>query len=168
MQLSADTLADMPRSRFIRSLTAVFFVATLTLSGCAGAPESVERPTKEENFQEPVAAPEFYPEGSAADNLPYFHESLRQFGLGEAPVQGVPVVDHLVAAGFDKTQMQVSFDESKTNLVADNIFVSVLIGQDCLIGQIVVADRSFVAEEAPAVGPDRASCLIGTTRTIDW
>lgn len=158
----------MPRSRFSLSMVAALSVATLTLSACGGAPEPIERPTKEENLQDPVAPPEFYPEGSAADNLPYFHESLRQFGVGEAPVQGVPVVDHLVAAGFDKTKMQLSFDESKTNLVADSIFVSVLMGQDCLIGQIVTADRSFHAEEAPAIGPEQSSCLIGATRTIDW
>lgn len=168
MQLAADTLTDMPRSRISLPIAAVLAAVTLALGGCAAAPEPVDRPTKEENFQEPVAPPEFHADGTAADNLPYFYESLRQFGLGEAPVQGVPVVDHLVAEGFDKTKMQVSFDESKTNLVADNIFVSVLFGQDCLIGQIVVADRSFVAEEAPAVGPDKTMCLMGTTRTIDW
>ncbi len=167
-QLAADTLTDMPRLRFPLPIAAMLAAATLALGGCAAAPEPIERPTKEENFQEPVAPPEFHADGTAADNLPYFHETLRQFGLGELPVQGVPVVDHLVTAGFDKTKMQVSFDESKTNLVADNIFVSVLFGQDCLIGQIVVSDRSFVAEEAPAVGPDKSMCLMGTTRTIDW
>ena len=67
-------------------------------------------------------------------------------------------------AGF--TEEQVT--KVKTDLVADNIFVSVLIGQDCLIGQVVVADRSFVTEAAPAVGPDKSLCLIGTTRPIDW
>lgn len=158
----------MPASRFTLPLTALVAAAALTLTGCVAAPAQIERPSKEENFQEPAAAPELFPDGTAEDNLPYFHESLRQFGIGQAPVQGVPVVDHLAAAGFDKSAMQVSFDESKTELVADNIFVSVRFGQECLIGQIVVGDRTFVTEVAPAVGPDQSICLIGTTRPIDW
>lgn len=166
--VSVDTLAAMSASRFSLPFAAVLAVAALTLTGCVAAPQQIDRPSKEDNFQEPTAPPEFFPEGSAEENLPYFHESLRQFGIGTAPVEGQPVVDHLVAAGFAKTAMQVSFDESKTNLVADNIFVSVLIGQDCLIGQVVTGDRSFVTEVAPAVGPDKNLCLIGTTRPIDW
>lgn len=158
----------MSRSRTILPIAALLVAVTATLTGCATAPEPIDRPTRDENFQEPEAPPEFFPEGTAGDNLPFFNESLRQFGLGTAAVQGVPVVDHLVAAGFDKTKMQVSFDESKTELVADNIFVSVLFGQECLVGQIVVADRSFVSEVAPALGPEKNLCLIGTTRAIDW
>lgn len=165
---SADTLADMPRSRFTMPVAAVLATFMLALAGCAEVPEPGQRPSKEENFQEPVEQPKFFADGTAADNLPYFHESLRLFGLGESPVQGAPVVDHLVAAGFDKAAMQVSFDESKTELVADNIFVSVLLGSDCLIGQVIVADRSFVTEVVPAVGPEKNVCLIGTTRPIDW
>lgn len=158
----------MLRSRTVLSLTALCIAAAVGLTACASAPPPIERPTKEENFQAPQAPPEFFPEGTAAENLPYFHETLRQFGVGAEPVQGMPVVNALAAAGFDKTRMQVSFDESKTDLVADNIFVSVLLGQDCLIGQVVVADRSFVTEVAPAVGPEKNLCLIGTTRPIDW
>ena len=149
-------------------LTALLVAATVGLSGCVAAPEPIERPSKEENFQKPEKPPELFPEGTAEDNLPYCHETLRQFGAGAEPVQGVPVVNALAAAGFDKTKMQVSFDESKTDLVADNIFASVLLGQDCLIGQVIVADRSFVTEVAPAVGPDKNLCLIGATRPIDW
>jgi hypothetical protein len=158
----------MSRSRTLPQLTALLVAATIGLTGCVSAPEPIERPTKDENFQKPETAPKFFPDGTAAENLAYFHESLRQFGLGAEPVQGEPVVNTLAAAGFDKKKMQVSFDESKTNLVADNIFVSVVFGQDCLIGQIVVADRSFFAETAPAVGPDKNLCLIGATRPIDW
>lgn len=165
---SVDTLAAMSASRCSLPFAAVLAVAALTLTGCVAGPGQIERPSKEENFQEPAAPPEFFPDGSAEENLPYFHESLRQFAVGTEAVEGQPVVDHLAAAGFTKTAMQVSFDESKTNLVADNIFVSVLFGHDCLIGQIVTEDRSFVTEVASAVGPDKNLCLIGTTRPIDW
>jgi hypothetical protein len=139
---------------------------TIGLVGCTPAPP--ERSTYEENFQEPTATPEFAPEAAAEQNLPYFQETLRLFSVGAEPVEGVPVVNALTAAGFDRSKMQVSFDRSKTDLQADNIFVSVLFGTECLIGQIVVADRSFVAEVAPAVGPEQNICLIGVTRPIDW
>ena len=161
-----DTLAAMPRSRLLAPIALLLAASTLALAGCAPSPP--ERTSREENFREPETPPEFHPDGTAEDNLPYFNETLRQFGLSKSTVAGEPVVNTLAAAGFDKSKMQVSFDESKTNLVADNIFVSVRFGEDCLIGQVIVADRSFAAEVAPAVGPEKDICLIGTTRAIDW
>lgn len=158
----------MSRSRFSLSLASTLAITVLMLTGCSVTLKPVNRPVKEETFQAPEVPPALMADGSAADNLPFFHETLRLFALGEASVQGQVVVDSLAAAGFDKAKMQVSFDETKTNLVADNIFVSVLYGQDCLIGQVVVADRSFVTKVAPAVGPEINLCLIGNTRPIDW
>lgn len=149
------------------ALTALALTAGL-LAGCSllegPVPETAER------VEPPVpeAPPVFFPEGSAADNLPYFTEVLRAFAAGEQPVQGVPVVDAVASAGFDKAAMQVSFDESKTGLAADSIFVSVRIGADCLIGQVVAEDRGFAAEAKPALGPAQDICLIGSTRAIDW
>jgi len=138
------------------------------LSGCA----LIEGPTpatpKREQPAKPEVKPEFVPGGSAAENLPYFTEVLREYAAGEEPVQGEPVVNAVADAGFDKAGMQVSFDRTKTGLDADNIFVSVRIGGDCLIGQLVAADRSFVAQNEPAIGPNQDICLIGSTRTIDW
>ncbi|WP_336991745.1 DUF6993 domain-containing protein [Leucobacter sp. VD1] len=163
LHLSANSASARPAA----VLTAIALTAGL-LTGCSllegpvpETPERVEPPT-------PEAPPVFFPEGSAADNLPYFTEVLRTFSTGQQPVQGVPVVDALAAAGFDKAAMQVSFDESKTGLAADNIFVSVRIGAECLIGQVVAEDRSFVAEAKPAIGPAQDVCLIGSTRAIDW
>ncbi|MBO1901987.1 hypothetical protein J4H92_08500 [Leucobacter weissii] len=127
-----------------------------------------QQSAREENFREPDVPPEFFPDGSAADNLPYFSEVLRVYAVGDDPVEGRGLVDAVVESGFDRTAMQVSFDRTKTGLVADNIFVSVLIGRHCLIGQMVVEDRTFVAETAPAIGPGRDLCLIGETREIDW
>lgn len=151
-------------------LPTVAAIAALSLlfTGCATTPEQVDRPATEEGLQEPETIPEYIPDGTAADNLPYFHDTLRQFAAGESPVQGAPIVDQLAAAGFAKASMQVSFDESKTDLVADSIYVSVLIGHECLLGQVVVADRSFVTEVAPGIGPEQTVCLLGATRPIDW
>lgn len=111
---------------------------------------------------------EFFPQGSAEDNLPYFRQTLETFGAGEQPVNGVNVVDAITAAGFERANMQVSFDHSQTGLVADNIFVSVRIGHQCLIGQVVTDSREAVAVVEPAIGPGSDICLIGNTRSIDW
>lgn len=137
-------------------------------AGCA----LIEGPTPETPEREapakPEVPPEFYPDGTAEDNLPYFTEVLRSYSKGEGAIEGQPIVNAVVESGFDKKAMQVSFDLTKTSLVADNIFVSVRIGEECLIGQMVTADRSFVAEVEPAVGPKGDICLIGNTRPIDW
>lgn len=143
-------------------------VAIPLLAGCA----LIEGPTPDTPARETPAAPETPPElvpgGTADQNLPYFTEVLRSFSEGQQPVQGVPVVDALAEAGFDRSAMQVTFDQSMTGLEADSIFASVRIGADCLIGQIVTSDRSFVAQNEPAVGPNGDICLIGSTRPIDW
>lgn len=141
----------------------------LSVSGCAVLPEpETPRASREENFKEPEQVPELVVGGSAIDNLPYFHETLRLFALGSEPTQGEPIVNVLVAAGFEKGAMQVSFDESQTGLVADSMFVSVRINDQCLLGQVVTSSRDFVAETGAAVGPNRDLCLIGNTRPIDW
>ena len=64
--------------------------------------------------------------------------------------------------------MQVSFDRTKTDLVADSIFVSVRIGAECLLGQVTTGTREVSAVTEPAIGPNRDICLIGNTRAIDW
>lgn len=138
------------------------------LGGCAllegPAPDAPVRPAP----TAPATAPTLVPGGSAEENLPFFQQTLLDFAGGAAPIEGQPVVDALVGAGFDRAAMQVSFDRTQTNLVSDNIFVSVRIAESCLIGQLITADRSLVAEVAPALGPDQNICLIGTTRPIDW
>lgn len=155
--------AEKMRATAFVSLAAV----SLTLAGC----QVIEGPTpetpKRESIKKPKEAPQLVPGGTATQNLPFFQEVLRQYAASEQPIEGQPVVDALATAGFDKAAMQVSFDRSKTNLVADNIFVSVKIGEECLIGQLVTADRTAYAVTEPAIGPDKV-CLVGKTRPIDW
>ncbi|UOR02947.1 hypothetical protein MUN77_06515 [Leucobacter allii] len=157
-----------PKPRRLALSALVLGLASTTLTGCF----LLEGPTPETPTREapaaPEVAPEFVPGGTAEENLPYFTEVLRDYAAGDGAVQGQPIVDAVAGAGFDRAAMQVSFDESKTGLPADNIFVSVRIGADCLVGQIVAADRSFAAENEPALGPNGDICLIGSTRAIDW
>lgn len=154
-----------------RALPAAALAAGLALGvgGCAAADRSPE-PERPTPTQTPTSepAPEFFPAGTAEENLPYFAHVLEDFSAGAEPVEGRPVIDAVVAAGFDRAAMQVSFDRTKTDLVADSIFVSVRIGADCLLGQIGTADRVSVVVVEPAVGPEQNICLIGSTRPIDW
>ncbi|MBK0419192.1 hypothetical protein JD276_09115 [Leucobacter sp. CSA1] len=168
---SAPTLRRAPaRTRGGRAAlaAAALLAAAPLLAGCF----LLEGPTPEtpprETPAEPEVAPELVPGGSAEENLPFFTETLRAYAAGEGAIQGQPVVDAVAAAGFDRTTMQVSFDQSRTGLPADSIFVAVRIESDCLIGQLVPEDRSFTAEAMPAVGPEQNVCLIGETRPIDW
>lgn len=156
----------MPRLSL--SLTAVL-LSTVMLAGCSQPADddaskngSSAPPTTSE------AAPEFVAGGSAAENKAYFNYVLRKAIRDGLEINGVNVVNTVAAAGFDKAMMQVTFDQSRTGLRADNIFVSVRAGEQCLIGQVVTADKTVTTSVQPAVGPDRDLCLIGETRPIDW
>lgn len=155
------------RSTRAFAVVAVAFGAVI-LSGCA----LIEGPTPEAPNREVPAVPELVPTlvpgGTADENLAFFTEVIREYADGDKTIKGEPVSRAVIDAGFDKTLMQVSFDRSETGLEADNIFVSVLFGEGCLIGQIVTADRSFATESAPAVGPENNVCLIGETAAITW
>ncbi|WP_025133654.1 hypothetical protein [Leucobacter sp. PH1c] len=158
------TPGALPRRRAIAGAAIALLLPLL--AGCSllegPSPETPPRASA----PAPEIAPELVPGGTAEENLPYFTEVLRTYTAGEGPVQGAPIVQAVTDAGFDPALMQVSFDRTKTNLDADNIFVSVRAGAECLIGQVVAADRSFVAVTEPAVGPQQDICLIGTTAPI--
>lgn len=164
-------MAVMVRNRSLALLATTAALAA-GLTACVNlapepAPETPSQPTPAQPSPAPPQ-PEYLPEGSAQDNLPYFTAVLEEFSAGENSVEGQAIVDILAAAGFEKAAMQVSFDLTKTNLVADTIFVSVRIDDQCLLGQVMTGDRGIASTVEPAVGPERSLCLIGTTRTIDW
>lgn len=189
------TLADMARRtrtmppRIAHGAALVAVAGTLFLSGCVaessneggsdgvgggtgGDPQSTETPPTDTQQQPttstPPPPPEYVPDGTAADNLPYFEHLLTEYAESEgAALEGRPIVDVVIAGGFARDDMQVSFDHSKTNLPADSIYVSVRISDSCLLGQ-VVNDFSVHAIVQPAVGPEDNLCLIGETRPIDW
>lgn len=156
------------RSRRAVSALSGAAILMLALSSCAllegPTPQTPPRP----ETVKPETPAEFVPEGSAEENLPFFAQLLDDYAAGDQPIQGQPIVDAVVDGGFDKGNMQVSFDNSKTNLVADSIYVAVRIEDACLLGQLVTEDREVAAQLAPAVGPEQNICLIGNTRAIDW
>jgi hypothetical protein len=152
----------------------VTLVALLALSGCTGgapapdlastAPPVATAPTTAQPTAEP--APTLVPDGSAADNLPYFAQIVAQVAGGQDPVSGRAYIDALTAAGFDKGAMQVTQDESTIGNPAESIEFSVRWGDQCLVGQVGQSITSPVSAVLP--GLSAGGCLIGNTRPIDW
>ena len=159
---------------------AVALAATLlvaSLSGCvpvdSGGPSTA--PTTEAPSGSPAetsapapteTAPVLKPDGTAADNLPYFTSIVAAVWAGPESVSGRAYVDALVAGGFDKAAMQVTRDQTTVGNPAESIQFSVLWGAECLVGQVGPATGSPVAVVLPTVGGHE--CLIGSTRPIDW
>lgn len=160
------------RRRALTVCAAAVLLPTLAMvSGCAAptVPDAGDvQTTPEAPAEVTQPAPELVPEGSAEENLAYFTWVLESFAGGVEPVAGRAVADAVIAAGFDRSAMQVSFDRTQTDLPADNIFVSVRVGDACLLGQLTTADREVATMTAPTLGPERDICLIGVTRPIDW
>ena len=102
------------------------------------------------------------PGGSAADNLAYFDS----VASAVTEIDGRSYIDALTAAGFDKTQMEVTFDRTKTDLAADTIQFAVRFNGECLLGQNGPASGGYHSSVTPPLAS--GMCLIGATRSIDW
>lgn len=146
----------------------VMVALSVLLVGCTGdepPPTASPSPTPSSSSSAPpTPTPSLNPAGSAADNLAYF-DAVNQRLLSATPTPGGrAIIDGLVAAGFDKTAMQVTPDETTIGNAVDSIQFSVRIGGDCLIGQ--ASGAGYTGTVGPVA--DGTSCLIGTTRVIDW
>ena len=110
--------------------------------------------------------PALVPDGSAADNLPYFTGLVAQVWSGADRASGRAYIDTLAAAGFDKAAMQVTADQSTVGNAAESIQFSVRWGEQCLVGQVGPATGEPVS--VVVEGLSDGGCLLGRTRTIDW
>lgn len=155
-----------------RSVPAFKLALTVTiiasLTGCAllSGPEPAH--PQRSAPPPPETVPVYVVGGSAAENQSIFTEVLRDFSESEAEILGRPVVDALIDVGFERENLQVSFDRTKTDLYVDSIFVAARFTDECLVGQLATKDRTFAVEFMTAVGPNNDICLIGETREIDW
>jgi len=146
-------------------------LAAGALSGCQlfGGPagQSVApTPTASETATTAAAAPAvLVPGGTAEQNKPFF-DSVNQATLGaDGKASSRALVDALVAAGFDKAAMEVTYDKTSIDLDADYVIVSVNLSGTCLIGQR--SSSGYVSEIAAEI-PTTHKCLIGGTQPIDW
>lgn len=140
-------------------------VAAFGLAGCVEAPAPMPSPTAAPSSgpSEP-AAPELDLSGSAADNLAYFDQvNLELIETGGA-LDGRAFIDALATAGFPKSDMEVTPDQTAINLAADNVQFSVRMNGTCLLGQYGnIGYRSAVVDLLST-----GRCLVGATRPIDW
>ncbi len=148
----------------VGALAAGAIVATL-LVGCTSGAEPVPTESKLPTSA-PSAVPTFDPDADADDALIYF-DSVNQATLGtNADADGRAFIDGLVAAGFDRAAMEVTSDSTTIGNAADSIQFSVRWGESCLIGQNGDAVSGYHSTVGPALGT--GTCLIGSTRPIDW
>ena len=111
-------------------------------------------------------APILVPDGTAHDNLAVFSAVTAAVAQGPDGASGRAYIDALVAAGFDRSAMQVTPDETTVGNPAESIQFSVRWREECLVGQVGPATGAPVTVVLPALG--QGTCLIGSTRPIDW
>ncbi len=165
----------LTRQRFatgVLGAAALAAVLTVGLAACTTAPgapatsaDTSTKPAPGLPTLEPGSPPEFTPDGTATENLPFFDYTNIMVILGGGDIDGRDIIDGLAAAGFDKSQMEVSRDITPTGLRADSIQFSVMFHDECLIGQWG-AGTGYHSMVASPLATDQ--CMVGATRPIDW
>ena len=152
----------------------VSLVLGAVIAGCSPTPDpgpsastSSPAPAPDETGASTAApGPVLVPGGSADDNLPLFAAVTAAIWATPDRAAGRAYIDALVSAGFDKSAMQVTRDESTVGNPAESIQFSVRWGEECLIGQVGPATGEPVTVVMPVLA--EGTCLIGQTRPIDW
>jgi hypothetical protein len=138
-------------------------VLALALTGCVDAPEPMPTPTTTASAS-PEPEPTLDLEGSARDNHAYFDLVNTDLIAAGGTLDGRAFIDNLVAAGFPKTDLEVTPDRTAINIAADNIQFAVRLNGTCLIGQY--GNIGYASTTGDVLSTGR--CLVGATRPIDW
>ena len=160
----------MPATAVRFAATGVALMAVLALTGCIGStPKPMPVPTGSGSASPtptptPTRIPEFKPEGTAAANKQFFDYVNNEYWGVYKMGPGADIVTNLANHGFNKADMEVTFDTTAINIPADSIVVSVRMQGECLVGQL--SPTAYTSLVAPLLGTGK--CLIGTTRPIDW
>ncbi|TFD88950.1 DUF6993 domain-containing protein [Cryobacterium serini] len=160
------------RPQFVMGMVSAGLLLGLSLTSCSGVP--TESPANDtvpsdsaapEPSATPASDPTLLPDGTAAENLMYFNFLAAAVTKANPAADGRAYIDALVAGGFDRAAMEVTFDRTQADLAADSIQFSVSIADECLIGQIGPASDGFHSVVAPILST--GLCLVGSTRQID-
>lgn len=144
---------------------------TASLTGCVGG-GSAQTTATATNAASPSptsttpAVVEFHPGGTAQANRAFFDKVNNATLAAKPSALGRDFIDALVAAGFTKTDMQLTPDTTTIGLKANSIQFSVQMGSSCLIGQNGADAGGYSSQVTPVLGT--GGCLIGKTRAIDW
>ncbi|KGJ73505.1 hypothetical protein GY21_11060 [Cryobacterium roopkundense] len=161
--------ASVRRHRLFAGIAVVLLA--IPLAGCtagAGEPSPTATDTASPSASAtatPPPPPALQPELSASANLGYF-DSIANAVAATNPADGRAYIDALVAGGFDKSAMQLTFDRTHVDLAADFVQFSVQFNGECLIGQYGPASGGYHSMVAPILGS--GTCLLSVTRQIDW
>ncbi|WP_241976730.1 hypothetical protein [Cryobacterium sp. TMT2-4] len=146
---------------------------TVSLAACSAAPAATSSSTATASASArptasaaPIPAPQLEPEKDAAANLAYFDSVATAVVTADENAGGRAFVDALGASGFDRAQMEVTFDETNIDLQADSIQFSVRFNGECLIGQNGPATGGYHSAVTAILAS--GTCLVGATRQIDW
>lgn len=173
-----DRLKPWLQGRQARLLSsAIAVTVSIVLVGCSTddvpAPGATTAPSSATPTPTPPAAtpkpdPTFRADLPASENQDYFDWVSAGVLTGDRDAGGSAFVDALAAGGFDKSQMEVTFDRTAVDLEADSIQFSVRVQGECLIGQVGPGSGSgsYRSIVAPMLGS--GTCLVGATRQIDW
>jgi hypothetical protein len=163
----------MVRQFGIHAVLALAGAAILVgVAGCAATPSpepdnaSTSRPSPSAVPTEGAPVPTLNPGLSAGENLAFFDSVNLGVVAANPEAGGRDFVDALVAAGFDKSQMEVTADRTTVDLAADSVQFAVLFQGECLVGQYGPASDGYHGAVRPALGT--GGCLVGQTRPIDW
>lgn len=148
----------------IASAAALVFAALL--AGCsAAAPTPTERTASSSATSTPAPVPSVLPtlnpKGTAKENLGFFDFVNNRTLAGNSNPSAQQFVDGLAAAGFPKSQMQMTADKTTVNLTPGSVQFSVLINGGCLIGQFGTDIGGYHSTVAPVLSTGK--CLIGDT-----
>lgn len=148
-------------------LVGISVLVAVGIAGCATNSDAPNASTTPSASASASAAPALalVPDGSAEDNKPFFDEVNAKTATN-ADAGGRDFIDALVAAGFDKSTMEVTKDATTLGDRAESIQFSVRWNDSCLIGQFGPAVGGYQSTVQPVLGT--GLCLIGDTRPIDW
>ncbi|GAA2013558.1 DUF6993 domain-containing protein [Microbacterium ulmi] len=172
MSRRPDPLARLAAAATVATIAAG---VVLGLAGCSvpapipspsGVPTGIATPSESPAPSPTPTGPVLDQNGTAEANLPLFTSVVDAVWASPQQVQGRAYVDALVAAGFDKSAMQLTPDESTVGNPAESIQFSIRWGSECLIGQVGPATGAPFTTIVP--GLEGGTCLVGRTRPIDW
>ncbi len=173
--LSRKPLSRQPLSRQLRLLSSAAAIGvSLLVAGCStgetAAPAVTTTPPSATPTPTGAAAPKpppaFKPDLAASENQDYFDWVAAAVLTSDREAGGRAFIDALTVGGFDKSQMEVTFDRTAVDLEADSVQFSVRVHGECLIGQVGPASGGYRSIVAPMLGS--GTCLVGATRQIDW
>lgn len=174
MTAQARPTAARHRRRTSAVLVGTALAVAAALSACSAAPHTTPTTSSSTTIHSSTPAPTptvaagpvLVPGGTASQNLAFFDKVNRATIAANAGAQGRDFIDALVAAGFAKSDMQLTADTTTIGLKANSIQFSVQLGDTCLIGQYGASADGYQSTTSATLAT--GGCLIGQTRPIDW